>query len=91
MGQIRSKEIDILKKAKYMEVGSSFLWICAPYLVSLATFATYVLSDENNILDSQKAFVSLALFNILQMPLTILPMMITFIVQVCHIDFICYV
>jgi ATP-binding cassette subfamily C (CFTR/MRP) protein 1 len=40
------------------------------------TFATYVLSDPNNILDSEKAFVSLSLFNILRFPLSMLPMMI---------------
>ena len=42
---------------------------CAPFIVSLVTFATYVLSDPSNVLDSEKAFVSLSLFNILNFPL----------------------
>ena len=50
--------------------------------VALSTFAVYVTVDENNILDAQKAFVSLALFNILRFPLNILPMVISSIVQV---------
>lgn len=50
--------------------------------VSLVSFATYVLSDENNVLDSKKAFVSLSYFNILRFPLSMLPMMISQMVQV---------
>uniref|UniRef100_A0A8D1I175 Multidrug resistance-associated protein 1 n=1 Tax=Sus scrofa TaxID=9823 RepID=A0A8D1I175_PIG len=51
------------------------------YQVALCTFAVYVTIDKNNILDAQKAFVSLALFNILRFPLNILPMVISSIVQ----------
>jgi ATP-binding cassette subfamily C (CFTR/MRP) protein 1 len=40
--------------------------------VSLVTFATYVLIDETNVLDAEKAFVSLTLFNIMRMPMSIL-------------------
>ena len=65
----------------YLQAGSSFIWSCAPFVVSLVTFATYVLSDPNNILDSEKAFVSLALFNILRFPMSMLPMMIAGVVQ----------
>ena len=54
----------------------------APLLVSLATFAIYVLTDEKHILDAQKAFVSLALFNLLRYPLNDLPMLFNDIVMV---------
>ena len=54
---------------------------CAPFLVSLVTFATYVLSDPANVLDSEKAFVSLSLFNILNFPLSMLPMMLMNVVS----------
>lgn len=50
--------------------------------VALSTFTVYVLIDENNVLDAQKAFVSLALFNILRFPLNMLPMVISSMVQV---------
>ena len=82
VNEIRNKEIGILKKLCYLSAGTSFIWTCAPFLVSLVTFTTYVLVDENNILDSQKAFVSLSLFNILRFPLSMLPMMIAGLVQV---------
>lgn len=50
--------------------------------MALSTFAVYVLVDEGNVLDAQKAFVSLALFNILRFPLNMLPMVISSMVQV---------
>jgi len=37
--------------------------------------------DEDNVLDSKKAFVSLSLFNVLRFPLSMLPMIITGLVQ----------
>ncbi|KAJ7401505.1 multidrug resistance-associated protein 1 [Pitangus sulphuratus] len=49
--------------------------------VALSTFAVYVTIDKTNVLDAQKAFVSLALFNILRFPLNILPMVISNIVE----------
>ncbi|KRF85619.1 multidrug resistance-associated protein 1 isoform X9 [Drosophila virilis] len=78
---IRDKEIATLRATAYLNASTSFLWSCAPFLVSLVTFATYVLIDENNVLDAKKTFVSLSLFNILRFPLTMLPMLITNLVQ----------
>ncbi|XP_037958175.1 multidrug resistance-associated protein 1 isoform X4 [Teleopsis dalmanni] len=79
--KIRENEIATLKATAYLNASTSFLWSCAPFLVSLVTFATYVLIDENNVLDATKTFVSLSLFNILRFPLTMLPMLITNMVQ----------
>lgn len=96
MTNIRNREVDILKRMGYLAAGTSFIWSCAPFVVSLVrkvsfklcvilvhkviifqvTFAAYVLSDSENVLDSEKAFVSLSLFNILRFPLSMLPMMI---------------
>ncbi|OCT61486.1 hypothetical protein XELAEV_18047511mg [Xenopus laevis] len=55
--------------------GSERFW------VALSTFAVYVLIDEQNVLDAEKAFVSLALFNIPRFPLSMLPMVISSMVQ----------
>ncbi|EEB15150.1 multidrug resistance protein, putative [Pediculus humanus corporis] len=79
--KIRAKEVTQLKYAAYYNAVSSFIWSCAPFLVSLVTFATYVLSDENNILDAKKVFVSLSYFNILRFPLPMMPMIISNLVQ----------
>ncbi len=50
--------------------------------VGIATFATYVLSSSNNILTADKAFVSLALFNLLRSPLNAFPNVITSVIEV---------
>lgn len=50
--------------------------------VALTTFAVYVTVNENNILDAEKAFVSLSLFNLLRFPLNMLPQVISNIAQV---------
>ncbi|XP_077131251.1 multidrug resistance-associated protein 1 isoform X1 [Ranitomeya variabilis] len=78
---IRQEELKVLKKSAYLSAVGTFTWVCAPFLVALSTFAVYVLSDENNVLDAEKAFVSLALFNILRFPLNMLPMVISSMVQ----------
>ncbi|XP_062954765.1 multidrug resistance-associated protein 1 isoform X2 [Cynocephalus volans] len=78
---IRQEELKVLKKSAYLAAVGTFTWVCTPFLVALCTFAVYVTVDKNNILDAQKAFVSLALFNILRFPLNILPMVISSIVQ----------
>uniref|UniRef100_A0A5F8HA16 Multidrug resistance-associated protein 1 n=1 Tax=Monodelphis domestica TaxID=13616 RepID=A0A5F8HA16_MONDO len=73
--EIRQEELKVLKKSAYLAAVGTFTW------VALSTFAVYVTVDKNNVLDAQKAFVSLALFNILRFPLNILPMVISSIVQ----------
>ncbi|XP_029433020.1 multidrug resistance-associated protein 1-like isoform X1 [Rhinatrema bivittatum] len=78
---IRQAELKVLKKAAYLAAVGTFTWVCAPFLVALSTFSVYVLIDEKNVLDAEKAFVSLALFNILRFPLNMLPMVISSIVQ----------
>ncbi|XP_032595394.1 multidrug resistance-associated protein 1 isoform X10 [Drosophila grimshawi] len=72
---IRDKEIATLRSTAYLNASTSFLWSCAPFLVSLVTFATYLLSSEANQLSVEKVFVSLALFDIMKLPLTIIPML----------------
>ncbi|XP_071095599.1 multidrug resistance-associated protein 1-like [Haliotis cracherodii] len=78
---IRRQELALLRKVAYFNAVMSFFWTCAPYLVTLATFAAYILSSTDNVLDAQKAFVSLSLFNILRMPINALPMIIPYYIQ----------
>uniref|UniRef100_A0A8D0L774 MRP3 protein n=1 Tax=Sphenodon punctatus TaxID=8508 RepID=A0A8D0L774_SPHPU len=79
--EIRKNELRVLRKAAYLNSLSTFAWVSAPFLVALTTFAVYVCVDENNILDAEKAFVSLSLFNILRFPLNMLPQVISNIAQ----------
>uniref|UniRef100_A0A9J7XER7 ATP-binding cassette, sub-family C (CFTR/MRP), member 3 n=1 Tax=Cyprinus carpio carpio TaxID=630221 RepID=A0A9J7XER7_CYPCA len=79
--QIRQKELTVLRKTAYLSALSTMAWTSAPFMVALTTFAVYVTVDESNVLDAEKAFVSLSLFNILRFPLNMLPQVISSIVQ----------
>ncbi|XP_076816557.1 multidrug resistance-associated protein 1-like isoform X1 [Clavelina lepadiformis] len=78
---IRKIELNLSRRMAYLKAISSFLWTCSPFIVSLTSFGVYLAIDPNNVLDSQTAFVSLSLFNILQFPLTMLPVVVTSIIQ----------
>ena len=58
------------------------LYMFSEFQVTLVTFATYVMVDERNVLDPSKAFVALSLFNIMRMPMAMLPFLIVGLVQV---------
>ncbi|CAL4102207.1 unnamed protein product, partial [Meganyctiphanes norvegica] len=78
---IRAQEIVVLKRLAIFHCNSSFFFNVTPTLVALASFATFLLMSSENSLDAETAFVSLALFNILRLPLIAFPNMITDIVQ----------
>ncbi|CAG5122310.1 unnamed protein product, partial [Candidula unifasciata] len=78
---IRNQELVVLRKMAILNALAVFFWTCAPVLVSLTTFGVFVLSSPDNVLDAEKAFVSLALFNILRFPLSMVPNVITSVVQ----------
>uniref|UniRef100_A0A8C6VQ71 ABC-type glutathione-S-conjugate transporter n=1 Tax=Naja naja TaxID=35670 RepID=A0A8C6VQ71_NAJNA len=80
--KIRAWELKGLLHFFHLQSFGIFIFSCAPILVSVATFAVYVMVDEDNILDAQKAFTSIALFNILRFPLGMFPLTLSFMVQV---------
>jgi len=69
---IRDEELKALFNYKMLQVGSRVLWTIVPTLVSISSFAVYVMLG--NELTAAIAFTSLALFNILRFPLALLPM-----------------
>uniref|UniRef100_A0A3B4B6A8 ATP-binding cassette, sub-family C (CFTR/MRP), member 2 n=1 Tax=Periophthalmus magnuspinnatus TaxID=409849 RepID=A0A3B4B6A8_9GOBI len=79
--ELREEELKVLKKFAYLSSVATFIMTCAPALVSLATFATFVGVSPNNVLTAAKAFTSISLFNILRFPLAMLPMLIAAMVQ----------
>ncbi|XP_062527521.1 multidrug resistance-associated protein 1 isoform X1 [Bombyx mori] len=75
--QIRNKEMHVLKQTAYLNSATSFIWSCAPFLVTFLTFFTYVISDpENNIPTAERIFVSMSLFFTMNVPLGFLPFII---------------
>nr|QNH67882.1 ATP-binding cassette transporter subfamily C member 1 X7 [Brachionus rotundiformis] len=79
--KLRSSEITNLIKAALLSTLSGFTWSCAPFVVAAMSFLAYILIDSNNNLDSNTAFVSLTLFNMLRFPLNFLPYIIQGLVQ----------
>lgn len=63
----REKEMVVLKKAALYNAGTYFVWSLAPFLVSLASYITFVMLG--GILTPNIAFVAVALFNILRFPM----------------------
>ncbi|XP_059234527.1 ATP-binding cassette sub-family C member 3 isoform X3 [Mustela nigripes] len=78
---IREDELRLLRKSAYLQAISTFTWVCTPVLVTLTTLGVYVSVDPNNVLDAEKAFVSVSLFNILKIPLNMLPQLISSLIQ----------
>uniref|UniRef100_A0A8C0GNK0 Uncharacterized protein n=1 Tax=Chelonoidis abingdonii TaxID=106734 RepID=A0A8C0GNK0_CHEAB len=81
VGEIRVRELKGLLDFTNLQAFSIFIFSCAPFLVSVASFAVYVMVDEKNVLDAQKAFTSISLFNVLRFPMAMLPMVISSLVQ----------
>ncbi|KAI1286619.1 ATP-binding cassette sub-family C member 3 [Halotydeus destructor] len=73
----RSIEIDEYRKQTKYSAFISFTVRCIPVFVALSAFLTFTLIDERNVLDASKTFVSLSLFNVIVMPLTIIPFLIS--------------
>ncbi|XP_042637031.1 ATP-binding cassette sub-family C member 3 [Orycteropus afer afer] len=73
VGSIRQSELQLLRKTTFLRTICTFIWICTPFLVTLITLGLYVSVDPSNVLDAEKAFVSLTLFNMLKIPLVTLP------------------
>ncbi|CAE1165293.1 Probable multidrug resistance-associated protein lethal(2)03659,GDP-mannose 4,6-dehydratase sdnI,Bile pigment transporter 1,ATP-binding cassette transporter abc2,GDP-mannose 4,6 dehydratase,GDP-mannose 4,6 dehydratase 1,Multidrug resistance-associated protein 5,ABC transporter C family member 13,GDP-mannose 4,6 dehydratase 2,Multiple drug resistance-associated protein-like transporter 1,Canalicular multispecific organic anion transporter 2,GDP-mannose 4,6-dehydratase,Cystic fibrosis transmembrane conductan len=71
---IRQKEMILLKKSSLFLSGLWFIWTMSPFVVMLASFATYVLTT-GKVLDAQTAFVAQSLFNMMRVPMNLLPEM----------------
>lgn len=55
------------------------------FQISLMSFTCFVLVNDKAVLDSKRAFVALSLFNMLRFPMSIMPNVISDILQVSYI------
>ncbi|CAF3495114.1 unnamed protein product, partial [Rotaria sp. Silwood1] len=84
---IREKELEYIRKKAIVSTISNVLWTFTPILiyifvkVGIMTFSTYVLLSDTNVLTADKAFVSLALFNLLRSPLVSFPTVFNNVVE----------
>lgn len=52
--------------------------------VSAVSFATYVLSSNENVLTVEKAFVCISLFDIIRIPLVMFPVVFVYLIEVIN-------
>jgi len=69
-----------LRKIGAAQSFANFTWSTTPFLVSCSTFTVFVLTKDQP-LTTEIVFPALTLFNLLTFPLTILPMVISSIVE----------
>ncbi|KAF9941981.1 hypothetical protein BGZ65_012859, partial [Modicella reniformis] len=75
-----NQELATMKKVGYLNAVQTFTWVCTPFLVSISTFAVYSLV-MNKPMTSDIVFPSIALFNLLQLPLAVFPDVLSSSVQ----------
>ena len=73
-------ELRTLRKIGASQAFANFTWSTTPFLVSVSTFAVYVLTT-NKPLTTEIVFPALTLFNLLNFPLAVLPIVITSIIE----------
>ncbi|KAI8353074.1 multi drug resistance-associated protein MRP [Mortierella sp. GBAus27b] len=66
------QELKTMKKIGYLSAIDNFTWTCTPFLVSLSTFAVYVLVLKKP-MTTDIVFPAISLFNLLQLPLGLFP------------------
>lgn len=73
-------ELNTLRKIGATQSVANFSWQSTPFLVSCSTFTVFVLTDDRP-LTTELVFPALTLFNLLTFPLSILPMVITSVIE----------
>lgn len=73
-------ELNTLRKIGATQAVANFSWQSTPFLVSCSTFTVFVLTRDQP-LSTDVVFPALTLFNILTFPLSILPIVITSIIE----------
>ncbi|KAL8736829.1 MAG: hypothetical protein Q9181_002293 [Wetmoreana brouardii] len=74
------QELKTLRKIGASQAFANFTFSITPFLVSCSTFTVFVLTGDQP-LTTEIVFPALTLFNLLTFPLTILPMVITSIIE----------
>ncbi|XP_074269631.1 ABC transporter C family member 12-like isoform X2 [Silene latifolia] len=77
--ELRANELSWLRKAQALTALNNFILNSAPVLVAVVSFGMFTLLGGN--LTPARAFTSLSLFTILRQPLTMLPSIITQVVN----------
>jgi ATP-binding cassette, subfamily C (CFTR/MRP), member 1 len=73
-------ELNTLRKIGAAQAIANFTWSSTPFFVSCSTFAVFVLTNKKP-LTTDIVFPALTLFNLLTFPLSVLPMVITSVIE----------
>lgn len=79
INELRTKEIKMLKRKKYLDAVCVYFWAVTPVICSFLTFSTFVLLG--NKLTASNVFTSLYLLNMMINPLNSLPWVLTGILE----------
>lgn len=79
---IRERDIKILRTKAFLQTAKYFLWTILPFFVAFVSFLAFVLIDDSNVLTAEIVFVSMAYFNILRLPLSLFPIVISNLLQI---------
>ena len=71
--ECRDREIKCLKQSALLNALLFVTYTGAPLLVTLVTFSIYVFADENNVLTAEKVFGTVAVFNVVRIPMNQFP------------------
>jgi len=74
------QELHTLRKIGAVTAVANFTWSTTPFFVAASTFAVFV-ATANRPLSTEIVFPALTLFNLLTFPLSVLPMVITAIIE----------
>ena len=75
----RDKEVKDNQANLFVQLVSYVFFSISPTIVLASTIAVYVFADVGSEFSAEKVFVSIALFNILQLPLELLPIIFTYL------------
>ncbi|WIA32238.1 hypothetical protein OEZ86_003085 [Tetradesmus obliquus] len=77
--EVRAKEAGILKRMIWWQALFTMLLFSGPVMMAVAVFAVY--AATGHVFSPATAYTSLALFNLLRLPLAFLPMMVTMLIN----------
>eukprot|EP01129_Flabellula_baltica_P009720 TRINITY_DN4019_c0_g1_i1.p1 TRINITY_DN4019_c0_g1~~TRINITY_DN4019_c0_g1_i1.p1 ORF type:complete len:1462 (+),score=305.81 TRINITY_DN4019_c0_g1_i1:37-4422(+) len=76
---IRNDEMETLKKSAFVRAFFVFFWGCTTLIISSITFIVFI--AVGNELNAEIAFTSIALFNIMRFPISMLPNVLTNLIE----------
>ncbi|KPM09730.1 ABC transporter-like protein 15 [Sarcoptes scabiei] len=79
INEFRSIEMKQLRFIAYCQAFMNSFFSSASIFVALFSFLAFTLISPDNVLDANRAFVSLALFNVIRIPLVFLPLFFNFV------------